>query len=238
MRMRLRPRVALAVAVTAVLGVGALPGSAATAPAPQVVDQAGDANGVNGQDKWDTLQAESASVPDEPSVATPPANVAAGDILSLTFATVKTPTKKVVRGKKVTVSVPTAFTATLTLAAPPQAGLYYWIVASTETCGSHLFWFQYGGRQPDQTNPTPGTQWSLNCVALFGGKGYVVTAAVRGNSVVWTVPMNAANKDLAPGHVLKDIYVESKVNPTGNGINSLPGVLDRGTARKTYVIGS
>ncbi|HWL37402.1 MAG TPA: hypothetical protein VNQ77_14555 [Frankiaceae bacterium] len=85
----------------------------ATASAPQLTDQRGDANGVNHQ-----VYARGAA---DPSTPTEPASYAAGDVLSAEWA-----------------ATSGGISVTLTLAAPPAEGVSYLVNIQAPGCGLFL----------------------------------------------------------------------------------------------------
>jgi len=204
MRIRL-----VAAAAVAGIAVAATPGFAAKAPKPQIMDPAGDANGVNDQGTGGQV----------PSTTTP-ADDSAADITSVTFAS--TFKIKKVKGKKV--KVPTGFTATMKLGAAPVPETFYRITTSIPSCDS-LF-IEYG-----TDVATGGT--AMRCPALPGGDetDYTIpNAVVKANTIVWTVPVAA----LSAGTTLSALHAETRANPA---IITAPAIdiSDGGTA--TFTIG-
>jgi len=183
MRLRL-----ISAAAIAGLAVAAAPGFAAKAHKPQIVDPAGDANGINDQ-------GTGASVP---SSATP-ADDSAADMTSVAFAS----TFKVKKVKGKTVKVPTGFTVTMKLGAAPVPETFYRVTVAVPSC-EDLF-LEYG------TDVAFGGT-AMRCPALPGGDetDYTIPdAVVKANTIVWTVPVAA----LPAGTTLSSLHAETRFNP-------------------------
>jgi len=183
MRLRL-----ISAAAVAGIAVAAAPGFAAKAPKPQIVDPAGDANGVNDQGTGEPV----------PSSATPADDLAA-DITSVAFAS----TFKVKKVKGKTVKVPTGFTVTMKLGAAPAPETFYRVTVVVPSCDD-LF-LEYG-----TDVATGGT--AMRCPALPGGDetDYTIPdAVVKANTIVWTVPVAA----LPAGTTLSSLHAETRFNP-------------------------
>jgi hypothetical protein len=159
--MRARTTVAGAAAAAALAATA--PCFAATAsPRPQVVDPAGDANGIN--DQGEDVSGASAATPVDYSPA---------DITSVTFA--NTFAKK---GSKL---VLTGFTVTLKLAAAPGPQLVYRVTAATPSCANVFF---------EYDTAADATIGKARCAGVPTSKPIAITAAkVMGSSIVWTVPL-------------------------------------------------
>lgn len=146
---------------------------AAPAPAPQVTDIAGDANGLNAQGFEDTAT----QVPDG-GTSTDPASYAAADIRAVTFT--KTVTTTVVRKKKVTKV--TGYTVKLELGAPPASGITYRIEGTTPLCTS--FFHEY------RVDYTGAAKSGLRCASTDAAATYdIAPAVVSGSTITWTVPL-------------------------------------------------
>src|SRR5579885_3210438 len=203
-----------------------LPGHAATAvaaPKPQIVDPAGDANGIN--DQGFGLAKASFSGP---------ADDANADITSVLFATKYksvTATKtvvKVVKKKKVVTTVtvvtqvPDGFTVTMNLSAAPDGNHTYDVNAAHPSCSGNLdFTYSTGPTGLNEVDCIDGSD-PTKITALPG------EAAVVGNAVVWTIPAAA----FPVGSVFSDL-----TGQTGTPLAAV--VMDRavdGTA--SYEVGS
>jgi hypothetical protein len=212
--MRIRLAMPLAAAAATVgAAVAALPSSAATPP--QIVDAAGDANGINGQGVLDLLVDGG---PD--NVSSGPVGDAAADITSVRFAT-KFVARRV--GAR-TVQVPAATVVTMTLAAPPTTPeTFYRVYATTKTC-SDLF-LEYGTdiatggplvRCPS-TDPTAKD------------KEYDATAAVKGSTITWTIPVSA----IPAGTTFTALSADTRFNPA---VVTAP-IIDAARSTKTFTVG-
>jgi hypothetical protein len=204
----MRTRLLTAVAAGAV-AVSVLPAHAASGGKPQVTDPAGDANAINGQGE-ETV----------PSQSTGPADLAAADILSVRFAT--TFAAKKVHGKR----VPTGMTATLTLAAPPTDPFINYRLEATSAQCTDLF-FEYS------TSPA-GRGTDLRCpgsipVASADTQFAVSKAVVKGNSIIWSVPL----KSLPVGTTLSSLEADTRFNPVKLTIPAI----DIATSGNTFTVG-
>ena len=216
-------RKAIALAAVAALAFGAAGGADAavkTKPTPKLpkaaplvaTDISGDGNGINGQG-FDNITGQ------DPSQATP-SDRSAGDITKLTIA--RTDDTKTVTGLQVTLS----------LSAPPDRGTFYRVSSSVPACTT--FWFQYG---VDMTGaPTPGNL-RHNCAG--DGSGVVpatvnvdIPTVVKGNDIIWTLPIKMFPAGVKLGNVIEAIKVETR----GYAQVTAP-VIDRLTTDKTYKIG-
>jgi hypothetical protein len=204
MRVRL-----LTLAALAGISVAAVPGNAAPAPKPQIIDPAGDANGVNDQD---------AGLP-VPSQSTP-TDVSAADITAVTFAT--TLKKQKVDGLVVT--KPIGFTVTMTLsAAPTTPEIFYRVVATTAGC-SEVF-FEYG------TDVAAGGS-AVRCPGTVPTKDKTYSdapAVIKGSNITWTLPLSA----FPVGTKFSALSAQTRLNPA---IITAPQ-LDAATSTATYTIG-
>lgn len=190
-----------------------MPAHAGTAK-PQIVDPAGDANGINGQP-------ETAAGPN-PNVSTGPASYAADDIVSVAFTT-NFVTKKV---KHRTVKTPTSFTATLTLAgAPDPTHSYYAVTATSAGCPDGIN-FEYS------TEPSALAFDDVNCFDSSGSGSFndypATPAVVKGNTISWTVSLAG----IKAGTVLKDLGAFAGIGFVG----SMP-TLDQAESTATYTVG-
>ena len=212
MRARLLAVIAAAGAVAAVIPAHAATGAAK--PTPQVTDPTGDANGLNSQEGL---------LPANPNQATAPASYTNGDIVSVTFATVF---KKVHRKK-----VPTGFTATLTLAAPPtDTHVDYNIDADVSGCDGFVD-FDYN------IDPTVGAN-SISCFhatdptdptsLTAGATAYAAPpAVVSGNSITWTVPLST----FKVGTQFTGLDAQTLVSPT------FAPEIDEASSTNTFTVG-
>jgi hypothetical protein len=206
----MRTRLITAAAVAGI-AVAAVPSHAAVAPKPQITDPTGDANGLNGQ----------GVVTGAPEPATP-ADASGADIKSVLFqSTYKT---KTVHGK--VVKTPTGFTITMTMAAAPTLPNVIYRVASSAPICDTLF-FEY-------STVVSGGGGSARCaatVAPTSGPIAVTSVAVKGNSVIWTVPI----KSIPAGQTLTALDAQTRF------ISSSPGVTapqyDEATSSATYTVG-
>lgn len=159
----MRARALTLAAGAAVLAL-AVPSFGAGAPKPQIVDQTGDANGLNDQ-------GEDVS----PASAQTPVDYSAADITSATFAS--TFARK---GRKV---VPTGFTVTLALAAAPSTQLVYRVTAASASCTSLFFEYE---------TAADATVGKARCAGLPSSTPVPITGVkVVGNTIVWTVPASS-----------------------------------------------
>ena len=208
----MRTRLIVAAAVAGI-AVTALPGLAATAPKPQITDQAGDANFLNGQ----------GIVTGAPSPTTP-ADASAADIKSVLFqSTFKI---KKVHGK--VVKTPTGFTITMTMAsAPSLPNVIYRVAASTPICDTLFF---------EYSTAVSGTDGSARCAAALpapSGPVAVTSVIVKGNSVIWTVPI----KSLPAGQTLSSLDAQTRFITGTPGVSLTAPQYDEATSSATYTIG-
>jgi hypothetical protein len=208
----MRIRLATAAAVAGI-AVAALPGHAATAPKPQITDPTGDANGVNGQ----------GIATGAPSPATP-ADASAADIKSVLFQT--TFKTKTVHGK--VVKVPTGFTVTMTLAAAPSMpNVIYRVAASAPSCDTLFF---------EYSTAVSGTDGSARCAASLpatSGPVAVTSVAVKGSSVIWTVPV----KSLPAGQTLSSLDAQTRFISGTPGVSLTAPQYDEASSAATFTIG-
>lgn len=183
----------------------AMPAHAAKAPTPQITDPAGDANGLNDQ-------GVGAPVPEQ----TTPAADAGADITSVLFQSTVTG-----KGKKKQV---TGFTITLALAGAPQPGTIYRVAGAAGSCAS-LF-FEY------TTSLTATKPGSARCAGIPTSTPVDITdASVKGNSVVWTVPVSS----FPVGTVISGLNAQTRFNATSPGITAPQ--IDYASSSNTFTVG-
>lgn len=203
----------------------------AAAPAPQVVDPAGDANGT----------ANEAPTADTP---TPAGSQSYADVVSVLWQTTKQ-TKKV-KGK--TVTTVTGFTVTATLSGPPTppdpTSIVYRMLGSTPSCGFFGVVY-YTTKSSDPTIPQSALR--DNCIDATTRLTPIAMPVIAGNTITWTVPLSAipANTKVTVGSKLADLWFEVRelqdfrvactpdlsaapapVNGYGNACGQANGVLD------------
>ena len=194
------------------LCVAALPGHAATAPKPQITDPTGDANGINGQ----------GVVTGAPNPSTP-ADASGADITTVVFRSTFKSVKKA--GK--TVQTPTGFTVTMTLAAAPALpNVIYRVAASSPDCPS-LF-FEYSTAVSATTAPA-------RCAQTLPKTSVPVAATnvVKGNSIVWTVPITS----IAAGQTLSSLDAQTRFISGTPGLSLTAPQYDEATSSATYTVG-
>jgi hypothetical protein len=194
------------------LVVLAVPGNAATAK-PQIVDPAGDANGINGQGLVVGL----------PNVSTGPAQMASADIQKVLFQT--TFVTKRVNG--VLKKVPTGFTVTMTLGGAPLPETFYRITTTASGCGS--LWFEYG------TDVTQGGT-TVRCLTedlspTAKDKVYKVPeATVKGSSIIWKI----AKSQIPVGTSLSELAAQTRLNPA---VITAPSLDETSLTNSSYIVG-
>jgi hypothetical protein len=203
----------LALAACAAVAAAVVPAHAGTAK-PQIVDPAGDANGVNGQP-------ETVGGPN-PDVSTGPASYSADDIVSVSFAT-NFVTKKV---KRRTVRTPVSFTATMTMAGAPDPSTSYYAVTATSAACPDGINFEYSAER---------SPFGFDDVSCFDSSGtgsfsyYPATpAVVKGNTISWTVSLSG----IKAGTVLKDLGAFAGIGFVG----SMP-TMDQAQSTATFTVG-
>jgi hypothetical protein len=148
----------------------ALPSHAATAR-PQITDATGDGNAINDQGLG------VARVPEQKT----PSEYSGGDIKSVVFKTIL-----VKKGKRM---VPNGFTVTMNLAGAPGPQTDYRITAHTANCDAA------GGEVRFQYDtPAAGPAGGAQCYSTTATKPMPIATskvAVRGTSIVWTLPAKA-----------------------------------------------
>lgn len=210
-------------ALAACAALSAVPtgGSAAPAPAPQITDPAGDANAVNSQGM---------PVGGPGNQSTAPASVGSLDIVSVQFTTTGATTTSVVRGKRRSVFTPDGFTVTMTLAAPPDLGVYR-VEGAVGACS--IFWVQYFNDPA-----APGSSLRHNCGSTdsvtAATKDVAVPARVQGNTITWTMKLKALPAGVKLGNIITDLVAESRATLVAV---TVPRV-DEATSTGTYKIGS
>jgi len=167
----------------------------AAAPAPQVVDPSGDANGGAN------------AVAETDNVALPAGNQDYADVVSVLWQPTKV--SKKVKGK--TVTTLTGFTVTATLAGPPTApaptSLVFRMLGSTPTCGF------FGVVYYTTKSSDPGIPQSAlrdNCVDATTRLTELAMPVIAGNTITWTVPMAKipADTKVKQGTKLLDLWFE------------------------------
>lgn len=207
MRIRL-----ITAAAVAGIAVAAVPSNAASSLKPQITDVTGDANAINGQ----------GVVTGAPEPATP-ADVSAADIKSVLFqSTYKT---RRVHGK--VVKTPTGFTITMTMAAAPTVPNVIYRVASSAPICDTLF-FEY-------STAVSGASGSARCAASLPQTSgpIAVTGVVKGNSVIWTVPI----KSIAAGQTLSSLDAQTRFISGTPGLSVTAPQYDEATSSATYTVG-
>jgi hypothetical protein len=180
-----RTRLALIAAATAVVTGAGLAG-AAPASKPQLTDKAGDAVALG----------------------------ASYDIVSGKLTTTGVTTTKKVGKRKVTTYKPKNLVATLTLAGPPSArtGSVYTFGMDTTACDNGTFSFTW----------TPGAALQAGDLFILGcgpdsGLGPSefmgdVQAAVKGNTITWTMPLSDMGPDLPLNTVFSNFSARTDIN--------------------------
>jgi hypothetical protein len=178
-----------AVAVLAFL----TPGHAA-APAPQVVDPAGDAN----------LTANAT-----PDKSGPAGNQDYADVLSILWQT----TKQTKRVKNKNVTTVTGFTVTVTLAGAPVAPTgteVVYRILGTPPCPGSFFGVVYY-TQPDANGKNPQSAIRDDCTGTTRLTP-IALPKIDGKTMTWTVPLSAIPKDtkVKLGTKLTGLWFETK----------------------------
>jgi hypothetical protein len=192
----MRRVLALSLLATVAVAAPSLAATAAPAPAPQVKDVAGDANGgANAVPTSDT--------------ATPVGSQAYADVVSVLWQTTKT-SKKV---KNKTVTTVTGFTVTATLSGPPTAPpgttVVYRMLGSTAACP--FFGVAYYTSKSSDPN-LPQSAIRDNCVGGTTRLTPIALPAISGNTMKWTVPLSAipANTKVKVGSKLAGLWFETR----------------------------
>jgi hypothetical protein len=187
-----RARAALAIALTAGLAAS---GTALAAPkAPKlpkakplaITDQAGDANGINGQ----------GVVTGTPDPATAPASRAAADIVSWGL------------GREDDGKVVKAFTATMTLSSAPDQATQYRIRLQAPACTTWFIEYQFPPTGAEAAI-TKGGLVRENCsgAAVFTD----VTATIKGNTISWRIPVKGMPGGVKLGDVMTVVGAEANL---------------------------
>lgn len=207
----MRARLLSAAAVAGLL-VAAVPSHAA-ALKPQIVDQTGDANGLNGQ----------GIVGGAPAPATP-ADASGADIKSVLFQS----TFKVKKAHGKTVKVPTGFTVTMTLAAAPTTpNVIYRVAASAPSCETLFFEYSTAVTGSDGSARCPAT------VATNSTDVAVKSVVVKGNSVIWTVPASS----VPVGQTLSGLDAQTRFISGTPGVSLTAPQYDEATSSATFTVG-
>lgn len=185
-RLVLAPAVALALLVP----------HAGAAPAPQVTDPSGDANGGSNH----------AAATDKP---TPAGSQEYADVVSVLWEPVKQ-TKKV-KGKNVTSVTGFTVTATLVGAPTPPAGtsIVYRMLGSTPKC-SIFGVVYYTSKSSDPTIPQSALR--DNCIDETVRLTEIPMPVIKDNTITWTVPMSKipADSGVKQGTKLVDLWFETR----------------------------
>lgn len=233
----MKPRLVLLPALAAVLAASPLLGTASAAgPAPQLMDIAGDANGLNTQGQG--------TLPE--STATPVGSQSYADVLSVTW----TPMTTVIKKQKKTKTVVTGFTVTTVLSAPPVA-----------PAGTIVVYRMLGDVNKDHkkylgpvyyTTASGGQPQSALRENLDGVSKLIPLAlpTITGSTMTWTVPLTALPKQFTVGDSVTNLYFEVKEIedfrgqkvpdqvPTYGGASGLgAGFIDVGASTATFKIG-
>lgn len=181
-------------ALVPALAVALIAPNAQAAPAPQVTDPSGDANGLATVNHAQTRDRSTAA-----------GSQAYGDVVSVLWDTQKT-TKKV-KGKNVTTV--TGFTVTATLAGPPTppapTQVVYRMLGTTPNCG--FFGVVYYTRQSSD-KAIPQSALRENCNDEVTRLYPIAMPKIEGSTITWTVPISAipgATK-VKPGSKIVDLY--------------------------------
>ena len=210
----------------------------AAAPAPQVTDPSGDANGgANAV----------AQTNDKPT----PGSQEYADVVSVLWQPVKT--SKKVKGK--TVTTLTGFTVTATLSAPPTppagTSIVYRMLGSTPTCSIFGVVF-YTTKSSDPTIPQSALR--DNCIDEEIRLTEIAMPVITGNTMTWTVPMSKipADTKVKQGSKLLDLWFEVRelqdfrvaCLPDDGGLTGLAGacgmangVLDNSAKMNSFIFG-
>ena len=175
------------------------PSVSAAPPAPQVVDPANDANGINGQG-----QPILGSVPN--NTATPGVSQAYADVLNVRWSTVK----KVTKVKKKTVTTVTGFTVTVNLSAapkPPEGTIVVYRILGTTALCPYFGVVWYSAKNGDGSSPQSAVR--DNCNGATSARLTPIAAPViKDKTMTWTVPLSVIPKDtkVGVGTLLTGLY--------------------------------
>ena len=221
--MRLRGTLTTALTLAALAATPTLAGASTAALAPGKpltwADIASDANGLNSQ---------GGLLPGVEDTATP-ASVKSDDIIGVTFA--RTDDGKAVTGLKVTMA----------LTGAPAAGALYRVTGAATGCTT--FWFQYTwtvGGAPVATLRNNCAIAATTTNSVSGGTvSTTIPAAVVGNTIVWTVPLDQLPAGIALGSVLTPAVGEVRaiVGAAGVSVLTAPVIDQTPAAPGTYTIG-
>lgn len=221
-----RPALAAAAAGLALSSVGAHAATKIVTPAKTtpvtITDQAGDANGLNGQ-----------GFVDAPSTATGPAAVSGADIVSISWQTlVKTTSPKAKTG------TPDGIKVVMTLAAPPMSQVIYRVTGGTSDCTT--FWFNYATFADGTTSSslqhncpgfTAGTTSSTESIKLDPPK-------IEGNTITWTVPKGTLPSGFKVGAQLTGLSGHSRgYEGTGQTGGATVPLIDEAAGDGTFTYG-
>jgi hypothetical protein len=143
-----------------------------------------------------------------PQIKDPTGDAAGGqagmDIVSVLFTTSGTGSGKGY--------VPKAFSVTMTLAGPVEAGpgLTYEVDATTSTCGDLSFTYEPGTPYEKAIGPSGWAQWG-SCTNTTGDGGIeLLSPTVAGNKITWEFGLRSIG--LKPGAVFKNFV--ARVDPS------------------------
>ena len=160
------------------------------------------------------------------------------DIVSATYATTGTGKGRSYVAKKLVV--------TMTLAGDviTQPGLTYELSANTTTCGVVTFSSQNGSPYTAVTSLNGWADWGDCTKPSSNGDSAVelLTVAVKGNTLTWSMPIKMLPKGMKLGTVFSDF--EGRVDPTNpaipfpsNTTGTEMGLIDIGTGTGTWKLG-
>lgn len=233
----MRTRLTLLAAATAASAL-ALTSAGAAPAAPQVIDPAGDANAVNGQNSVNGGPAD--------GQALPVGNQAYADVLSVAWAPVTTTTKV----KKKLVTTVTGFTVTTTLSAPPSppagTSLVYRMLGRP---GDALFVGPvfYTTKSSDPSIPQSALRDNLSGTTRLTP---IAMPVIKDATITWTIPLSALPKELKPGTTLTNLFFEvremqdfrgqqvpTSVPILGGAYGLANGLVDEGASEGTFKVG-
>lgn len=138
--------------------------------------------------------------------------------------------------------VPRQLVVTLTLAGPvaTNAGLTFEVEATTDTCDDVTFTFEPGTPYGDVVGVNGWADWGSCTTAAADGGVELITANVKGDSIVWTFSLKSTPLEL--GTELTDF--RARVDPS-NPVVPLPssstgtelGLIDSATGDGTWKVG-
>ena len=228
----MRTRLALSAAVAAATALALAPAEAAPA-APQVVDQAGDAN-LSGMAL-------------EGGQATPVGSQDYADVLSVTWEQVTS--TKVVKRKRVTTVTGFTVKAVLTAAPTPPSGtqvVYRMLGVPGGVDGGFLGPVYYTAKSSDPGIPQSALRDNLTGETRLTP---IDLPKVEGSTITWTVPLTALPPEFKPGTPLTGLYFEvneiedfqgqqvpSDVPEFGGAYGLGTGQLDEGTSESSFLV--